>query len=199
MVNRVIQQKIIKQKRMRRAWAKRFSMRNAGPMRYPGFFNDQGEFVDMSLRSRTQSARVNDLDSQLNDFLRRKFRFKLSDPESIYARHRGLHTDMTHDGELVLARMVQSRSGAGTLQGEQKFVRSVCIKRDTCLRTLYMSGETNFFIEVRVTEGGTVFLRSCEYIDRQMALLAHKTDNILWEEISNSPEADTNSSSDAQG
>lgn len=189
MVNRVIQQKVLKQKRMRRAYLKKFSLKNTGPVKYPGYFDDQGDWVDMSLHSRSQAAKVQNLDSQLSEHLRKRFRFKKTDPESIYARHRGLHTDLTRDGEIILARLVQSRGNAGSLQGEERFVRKVYINKPERLTSLYMSGSTNFFIEVRTNSEGTYFFKSIDYPDRHTAERAYVQNRILWAEITE-PTAD---------
>ena len=190
MANRTIQQKIVKMKRMRRAHLKRFSTKNTGPIKYPGFFNDQGDFVDMSMRSRAKAAEVQNLDEKLSINLRRRFRFKLTDPESIYARSRGLHTDLTKDGEMILAKMVQSRSGPGSIQGEQRYVHQVMEQDEHHKLVLYMSGDDNFFVQ----QSRDALLISFRYYDRMKAVKAFKDKGILWEEIIREDGSETSAS-----
>src|SRR5688572_7788137 len=108
MANRVIAAKLQKMKKARWRSVKSFSSKNTGPMKYPGFINEQGEWVDVSLRSRSKAAA-----NFIDDHLITKYRYRPDSPEAIYARSRGLHTDLTRDGEVVLARMVQNRTGVG--------------------------------------------------------------------------------------
>lgn len=182
MANRVLQQKRVKMQRMRRAWAKQFSRKNTGPMKAPFYINEQGDETDLSIKARSKAAGIIDYES-LSDNLRRRFRFKESDPESIYARHSGLHTDLTRDGELILARMWANKKGAGTLQGEERFVYQCMIKNDKQERRLYMGREICFFYEERLVSGGKEIRISIEYPSRERAQIAHLQDKILWLEL----------------
>jgi hypothetical protein len=187
MGNRVLQQKVLKIKRMKRAYLKRFSTKNTGPSKFPWYLNDKGDLIDMSVKARSKTAAVQDLE-RMNEQLRKKFKFKLSDPESIYARHSGLHTDMTRDGELILARLVQSRSGVGNIQGEVRYVYQEMHNRPTSNCRLYMANDENFFVELRQTERGKFFLTSIIYSNRQMAVLAYRNGHINWKSSSEIPE-----------
>ena len=94
MAARWMQQKKSKQRRMRRAWAKPFSMRNTGPHKHPGFLNEKGEFIDEGFKARALVAK-----STIDQHLLRKFKFNPNSNEAIYARTQGLHTDLAYQEE----------------------------------------------------------------------------------------------------
>lgn len=175
MGNRVIQQKRQKMKRMRKAWAKTYSMRMSIPAE-PGtspFFSNP-----LSIGSRTKAAR-----SHLDEYLLSKFRFRSNSNERIYATYFGLHTDLVNGvAEVVLARRVQSRNNAGSLQGEQRFVRWIAINKEHHKLVLFIGGEINFFVEERLSARGERSHRlSVEYGTKERAKQAYLDGRIIWE------------------
>jgi hypothetical protein len=182
MASRWMQQKKLKQRRMRRAWAKSFSMRNTGPTKDP-------IVASVAPKARSQAAIF-----WLKDALLKKFKFNPNSNEAIYVRTRGLHTDLSPDSkELVLAKMMHSKSHAGSLQGEGTiFVTHVCHSRPTSHLVLYMGGAENFFIEVRVTDKGPYVFKSILYPDRHNAMKA-LVNGIIWEDFDSLLEANEHS------
>lgn len=174
MANRNMQQKTLKMQRMRRAYLKKFSTKGTGPIKYPGFFNEQHEFVDTSLRSRTKAA-----SNFIDEHLLKKYRFKPNSPEALYVRRAGLHSDM-NDGQILLARQIQSAKGSGSLQGEEKFCfQRIPDKRFVELR-LYMGRSTNFFIGYEIKGDKRLMFTSIEYHDRKRALFLQARNEIVW-------------------
>jgi hypothetical protein len=189
-----MQQKKAKQKRIRRAWAKPYSRKNTGPMKnfvvVTQTKDEKGEpyrsITDMSIKGRSKAAK-----NYIAPFLLSRFRFNPNSSEAIYVRTAGLHSDLSPGSkELVLARLNQSRSGAGTIQGETEYVVHICVDRDTCHRRLCISRDNCFFIEARMTSKGMVILISIDYDDRKAAMMANRGEDertsphkIVWKEI----------------
>jgi len=173
MANRTIQQKVQKMKRMRRAHLKSFSMRSAGPTNLEG----------IGFGARSQVAQTS-FDSW---FLRRK-QFNINSNEVIYARTRGLHTDIWPGGtEVVLAKMQQSRNGAGSLQSERRYVYSIVRKEPNSELRLYISGDDCFFVYEATTRYERVYKVSHEYSKKQRALDANKYGRIAWVLVEREP------------
>ena len=186
---RWLQQKIVKQKRMRRAWAKPFSMKNTGPNMHPGFVTGSGKnkgFTDIGPGARSKAASsMPDYDT-LSKFLVSKFKY--NDAEAIYARTRGLHSDLAVDREIILAKLVQSRGNAGSLQGERRYVyQEMYTGHPNYKLRLYISGEKCFFICEIKTNTHFVYKRSYEIEGLQFAVETHRRDRILWESIERIP------------
>jgi len=182
MANRVLQQKRLKMKRMRRAWAKPFSMRNTGPFKHPMYINDQGEPVDVSFASRAKAGKM-----FVDEHLLAKYRFNPNSSEAIYARTRGLHSDLAVDKEVILAKIVQSRGNAGSLQGEKRFVYKIMHKEPNWEVRLYMCGDECFFCEEMLTTTHKVSKISFQYDDRHRAVDAWKHNRIVWDKVERIP------------
>lgn len=190
MANRNIQQKINKMKRMRRSHLKKYSMKNTGPIRHTGFFNEQGDFVDTSLRTRNKAA-VNILDEHLLI----KYRFNQKSPEAMYARRAGLHTDL-----VVLCKYVAPKGASSPHIEDFSIYQNMPDDRFSELR-LYLGRTECFFIGFKTENGERVVYTSYPYVDigrirgRDLALKAQRDRTILWdtvEKIHTPPPADPN-------
>jgi hypothetical protein len=185
---RWLQQKVLKQKRMRRAWAKKYSMKNVGPSKSMFTFNDQGKPTDVGMGARGKAARTNINFDSMSKFLLR--RFKPSDTEVIYARTHGLHTDLASDRQVVLAKMTQSTGNAGSVQGETPYVYSVIKKIPNQELRLYMCRDSAFFVRETITDTERVFRVSTEYVGdsaRYRAKADYVADKIPWEVVERTP------------
>src|SRR5690348_10183635 len=120
---RWMQQKKLKQQRMRRAWAKKYSMKNTGPTKFPMAVTQikiDGEprrsVTDVGIKGRAIAAK-----SFIEPHLLRRYRYNPNSNEAIYVRTRGLHSDLDPSSkELILAKMNDRRSpaNAGQSAGE---------------------------------------------------------------------------------
>lgn len=183
MVNRVIQAKVMKQKRMRRAWAKPYSMRSMGPHPSPGFVNERGDFTDIGFGSRTKVAR-----SHFDMYLISKYSFHPNSTEAIYARTRGLHADLAADREIVLVKRTQSRGTSGpSLEKERTYVYQVMKQVPNYEIRLYILGDSSFFIASIVTKTERIYKRSVEYPALHVARDDYAHDRILWDVVDRQP------------
>lgn len=187
MANRSIQQKIIKMKRMRRAWAKSYSMKNTGPVKNPVIvekYHEDGEdklrVTEVSIGARNKSASRTFSPSSFGERLLVHFQFNEKDPECIYARRAGLHTDL-----VILGKLVHSKSSAGSLQGEIRFAQHIFIDTPELELRLFMGGDEVFFVEERRSDGKITQLRSINYVDKKYAIDAYQNGEhtIMWKEI----------------
>lgn len=195
MVNRNIQIKIQKMRKRRASRPKSFSTANTGPDKHAGFLTeviaDDGT-VSRSLQPLAIAARSR-VASQLPNWSTMDRwiinTFKPDSPEAIYARTSGLHTDIrvVQGDALVLAKMAQSKTGAGSVQGENTYVKSVLIQRLNHERRIYISGDSVFFCEEIVTKTHRVYRISHEYDSAVHAMEDHKRDRILWEKTERMP------------
>lgn len=184
MANRVLQQKRMKMKRMRRAYLKKFSMKSTGPVANPGYLNDKGDFVGISFGDRSKLAA-----STIDQHVLTKYRFNPNSNEAIYARTGGLHTDIWPGGkEIILAKLVQSRGNCGSLQGERRYVyQNLPTDNPNYTLRLYMSGEDCFFMAEIVTKTERIYKISMEYTMKERALDARRHDRISWEQVDRVP------------
>lgn len=182
MANRVLQQKRVKMKRMRRAWAKSFSMKNTGPHKHPGYLNDKGDFVDIGFSSRAKAGGM-----FLDEHLLVKYKFKTNSPEAVYARTRGLHTDLAVDREVILAKQVKSSNNAGSLQGELRYVYAILKKEINYEARLYMCGDSCFIAEEMNTKTHHVSKISMEYSDKHRAKDCFVNHRVVWDNIERVP------------
>src|SRR5690349_21450518 len=117
MVNRVIQQKRIKMARQRQAWAKPFSMKRTGIVANPGFRNEQGDFVPMSIGSRSKAGGVV-ADPWLDTIFKDKNPLYRIDEFGHYIPNEtGIFQRRDVPRAVVLAKLIQSTNNAGSLQG----------------------------------------------------------------------------------
>lgn len=183
MANRVIQQKRVKMQRMKRAHLKKFNLRNLGPAKSAGYTirvkQPDGTFktqvVDITTKNISKRAQF-----WLNMHLINKYRFDPNSNEAIYARNRGLHTDLTRDDELVLSRRVQSRQRQASLQGTIDYVYSRLVDNDTRHLRLYMGGGDVFFLEQRLVGDCYEYRTSMEYVSKDSAMQAYLKEDITW-------------------
>lgn len=178
MPNRNIQQKILKMKRQRRAWARSYSMRSTGVSKHFWAKDDNNKDVDMGPGARNQLASsTTDFNTMDRQLLRT---FKSDDTEVIYARTHGLHTDLFSENPIVLARMVHSTSYAGSLQKEQRYVYKVMLDDPNQKVRWYMSGRDSFFVRETRTETEMVYRISYLYDNLANAQLAYTRKSIKW-------------------
>ena len=183
MAARWLQQKIAKQKRDRRKWAKAYSMKGTGPTSNPGYMADDGKFVSISTGSRTKVARsAPNFDTMDRHLLAT---FKPTSVEAVYARLSGLHTDLKP--QVILAKQKQSTNGAGTLQGEIKYVYFLLKKEPNYEARLYMCADSAFIYLEIITDTHRVYKRSSEFGSRHQALDAWKIQRIHWDKIERIP------------
>jgi hypothetical protein len=180
MANRNMQQKKAKMQRMRRAWARSYSVRSSGTSQHLWVRDDNGKPVDMGFSKRNELAATNTDFSTMDRALLRTF--KSTDTEAIYARTQGLHTDLLFDNPIVLARMVHSTSNAGSLQKERRYVyKNMHMGQNANPKTRwYISGESSFFVRETRTDTELVYRISYEYSTLFKAQLAYTKKNILW-------------------
>jgi hypothetical protein len=171
---RWLQQKNLKIKRMRRAYLKKFSTKSSGVEKSFGFRNEQGDWVDTSFRARNKAAA-----SFIDVALLAKYKFKSNDPTVLYAMSQGLHGDIFK--ETQLARIVQSTTAAGSLQGEERLVHYLINDKTFTELRLYMGQKECFFIGHRKTNNKNILYGSISYRDRERALLLHREDKLTWE------------------
>lgn len=201
MANRNIQVKIAKLRKQRRSRPKAFSSKNSGPYKHAGFLTEvvgeDGEvkrsFQPLSIASRSKAAQSIPNWSTMNRWIIETFKYDST--EAIYARTSGLHTDIKviQDEDIVLAKQHQSKEGAGSLQGESRYVFSILIKNPSHERRVYISGDSIFFIEEKVTKTHIVYRISHEYDNAEYAMQDHKNERILWDkkELRPLPNADS--------
>lgn len=184
MAARWLQQKLTKQKRMRRAHLKGYSMgRPKGPPPEPGSNDDhsRGGFVGVGFASRNRAAQVNLHVDTMSIFLRETFSKRSY--ENRYVRLNGLHTDL----EPIVAKMAQSKINAGSLQGERHYVYKVMDKITNHEVRLYIAGDDCFFVSETRTISQMVYKVSAEYDRTRFAVLAFERDDILWEYVERRP------------
>lgn len=173
MVARWIQQKQAKQKRIRRSWAKPYSMKGTGPAVLPGFIGDDGRFNSLSIGSRAKAGRTLD-DPWLSALF--KGVNSLSNEAQIYARTSGPNAVPR---AVVLASLIQSKNNAGSLQGEQTYVYKILEKGKAVELRLYMGGEEAFFVERKRVGTKETYRRSIVY-QRSRAMNAWGRGNICF-------------------
>lgn len=183
------QQKEAKMKRMRRAWAKPYSMKSTGISANPGFKNDQGEFVLTSIRSRAKAGgRVADpwLDAIFKDH---NPLYHVDEQGNYSANEDGIYKRKDSvPRAAVLAKLMQSTNGAGTLQGEQRFVYEKILDGEFVKVRLYMSGDEAFFVEQTTKGRVTIYRRSILYGSmfgrnaRNIALEKFSRKRVCWAE-----------------
>lgn len=216
MVARWRQAKELKIKKARARKPKSFSMKSSGPMKQPGYLNPvldkdnnpvidemtgraKYEFVDISFGSRAKAAQSSPNWDTLSRFL--MSHFKPNDHEAVYARTRGLHTDLTShvkhvskrkaqpvDQEVILVKQIQSKLNAGSIQGESKYVQhKMSTDSPNWDVRLFISGDDCFFVSEMRTETEMVYKVSADFIGIHNAIHAFKKDRVIWRTVLRTP------------
>lgn len=182
---RWLEQKRLKQKRMRRAWAKSYSMKGRVIDKNAGYLNDQGRHVQNSLGSRNHSARSTPwINSAIAKLLQANPDYLSDEATFVYARYGGVHSDLVPG--ITLFRAIQSgrdkarQHVAGTLQGEEPFVYALISDPDFVELRLYMGRTDCFFIGHKQENNKNVLVGSISYGDRQRALWLQRNHEVTW-------------------
>lgn len=170
MANRVLQQKRFKMQRMRRAWAKPYSMKKNGP--------DPNSM--QLLAQRTKAAQT-----IIDPWLEKLFpdRNPLNKPDLIYSKHASVTQLELRQipRAVVLAKLRQSVDNAGSLQKEQKFIYQKIEEGPKHFLRLYMCGDDNFYVRMSVGKKSICYVTSIHYSSSSRAEEARKNGMIVWE------------------
>lgn len=183
MANRVMQQKRTKMARMRRAWAKPYSMKGGGLAANPGFIDDGGKFTPISIRSRAKAGGISE-DPWLSSIFKDNNPFKktvdgsvVPNEDGIFARSAGPNANPR---AVVLAKLIQSTRGAGSLQKEIQFVHQDLLNGRFVKLRIYVGGNEAFFVEQTVRPTKIIYRRSIVYQGREKALEKYGYGRIIW-------------------
>ncbi len=185
MASRWLEQKRLKQKRMRRAWAKPYSMKGRVIDKNAGFLNDQNRYVPNSLGSRNHSANSTPwITAAIWKLLQKNPDYLSDEATFVYARSGGIHADLAPN--ITLFRAVRSGTDktrinqAGTLQGEEPLVYSKINDPSFVELRLYMGRTDCFFLGHKIENNKNVLVGTISYGDRHRALKKHRDHELTW-------------------
>lgn len=182
---RWLQQKKLKQKRMRRAWAKRYSMSGAGLDPNASFLNEKGKSFSLTLRSRSSVAssqfqdedkaavmrKENPLDRIIQEVFAPSALARDHTPGVLYARRAGLHAD-----HLVLAELFQKDFG----QGEKIWQPVSLVKSPVQNVWMFFSSEECFILNEIIRGGVRTIRKSIHYPALALAKQAWQTGRVCY-------------------
>lgn len=182
---RWLQQKRRKQTKLRRAWAKSYSMKHTGIDPNAAFINEKGKNVDMTLRSRSKVAaspfmdeekaavfrKENPLDKLIQEVFAPSALARDHTPGVLFARRAGLHAD-----HLVVGKLFQNDFG----QGEVLYHPVSLVKTSVQNVWMFFCGEDCFILNEIIKGGVRTIRKSIHYPSIDLCKQAWLTGRVAY-------------------